>query len=114
MPSKKKSKGVLERIGDAASSAAEVVINAGSKAMHAVGDMMPAQHTQSRESFFQSREGQEFETCPEGDGAGFQNQEGCAEEENCCAFDQESSVEESSADSIREADTFDQTKAAGR
>ncbi len=45
MPSKKKSKGVLERIGDAATSAAEVVINAGSKAMHAVGDMMPARST---------------------------------------------------------------------
>ena len=42
MPSKKKSKGVLERIGDVATSAAEVVINAGSKAIHAVGDMMPA------------------------------------------------------------------------
>jgi hypothetical protein len=39
---KKKSKGVLERIGDAASSAAEVVIDAGSKAVHAVGEMMPA------------------------------------------------------------------------
>jgi hypothetical protein len=45
MPSKKKSKGVLERIGDAATSAAEVVINAGSKAMHAVGDMMPTRST---------------------------------------------------------------------
>jgi hypothetical protein len=45
MPSKKKSKGVLERIGDAATSAAEVVINAGSKAMHAVGDMMPTGST---------------------------------------------------------------------
>ena len=42
MPRKKVSKGVLERIGDAATSAAEVVIKAGSKAMHAVGDMMPA------------------------------------------------------------------------
>jgi hypothetical protein len=45
MPSKKKTKGVLERIGDAASSAAEVVINAGSKAVHAVGDMMPIRST---------------------------------------------------------------------
>ncbi len=45
MLSKKKSKGVLERIGDAATSAAEVVINAGSKAMHAVGDMMPTRGT---------------------------------------------------------------------
>jgi hypothetical protein len=42
MPSKKKAKGVLERIGGAATSAAEVVITAGSKAIHAVGDMMPA------------------------------------------------------------------------
>ena len=41
MASKKKSKGVLERIGEATSSAAEVVIDAGSKAIHAVGDMMP-------------------------------------------------------------------------
>ena len=41
MPSKKKSKGVLERIGDVASSAAEVVVDAGSKAIHAVGDLMP-------------------------------------------------------------------------
>jgi hypothetical protein len=42
MPSKKKSKGVLERIGNAASSAAEVALDAGSKAVHAVGDMMPS------------------------------------------------------------------------
>lgn len=42
MASKKKSQGVLKRIGDMASSAAEVVIDAGSKAMHAVGDMMPS------------------------------------------------------------------------
>jgi hypothetical protein len=42
MPSKKKSKGVLERIGNAASSAAEVVLDAGSKAVHAVGDLMPS------------------------------------------------------------------------
>jgi hypothetical protein len=46
MPSKKKSKGVLERIGDAATSAAEVVIDAGSKAIHAVGDMMPTGSSQ--------------------------------------------------------------------
>ena len=42
MATKKKSKGVLERIGDVATSAAEVVIDAGSKAVHAVGDMMPS------------------------------------------------------------------------
>jgi hypothetical protein len=42
MPTKKKSKGVLERIGSAASSAAEVVLDAGSKAVHAVGDLMPS------------------------------------------------------------------------
>jgi hypothetical protein len=42
MASKKKSKGVLERIGAAATTAAEVVIDAGSKTIHAVGDMMPA------------------------------------------------------------------------
>ena len=41
MPSKKKSKGVLECIGDAASSAAEVVVDASSKAVHAVGELMP-------------------------------------------------------------------------
>ncbi len=80
--------------------------------MHAVGDMMPAQHTKRREGFFQSRKGQEFETCPEDNGAGFQNQEGGAEEENRFALEQESCVEESSADSIREARTSYQTKAA--
>jgi hypothetical protein len=42
MPKSKKSKGVLERIGEVATSAAEVVIDAGSKAMHAVGNMMPS------------------------------------------------------------------------
>ena len=41
MPSKKHSRGVLQRIGDAATSAAGVVINVGSKALHAVGDMLP-------------------------------------------------------------------------
>ena len=46
MPSKKKSKGVLERIGDVASSAAEVVVDAGSKAIHAVGDLMPSGSSQ--------------------------------------------------------------------
>src|SRR4051812_30110903 len=40
--SKKKSKGVLETIGDAVSSGAEAVVDAGSKAIHSVGDMMPA------------------------------------------------------------------------
>jgi hypothetical protein len=48
MPSKKKSKGVLERIGDVASSAAEVVVDAGSKAIHAVGDMMPSGSSKKR------------------------------------------------------------------
>jgi hypothetical protein len=43
MPGKKKSKGVLERIGDVATSAAEVVVDAGSKAMHAIGDLMPSE-----------------------------------------------------------------------
>ena len=41
MATKKKSKSVLTRIGDVATSAAEVVIDVSSKAMHAVGDMMP-------------------------------------------------------------------------
>jgi hypothetical protein len=41
MPSKKRSKGVLERMGDVAASAAEIVIDASSKAIHAVGDLMP-------------------------------------------------------------------------
>jgi hypothetical protein len=48
MPGKKKSKGVLERIGDVASSAAEVVVDAGSKAIHAVGDMMPSGSSKKR------------------------------------------------------------------
>ena len=47
MASKKKSKGVLERISDAAAAAAGVVIDAGSKAMHAVGGMMPTGTTQN-------------------------------------------------------------------
>ena len=46
MPSKKRSKGVLERIGDAATSAAESVVDAGSKAIHAVGDLMPSGSSQ--------------------------------------------------------------------
>jgi hypothetical protein len=46
MPSKKKSKGVLRRIGEAATSAAEVVIDAGSKAIHAVGEMIPTGSSQ--------------------------------------------------------------------
>jgi hypothetical protein len=46
MPTKKKAKGVLERIGDVASSAAEVVVDAGSKAIHAVGDLMPTGSSQ--------------------------------------------------------------------
>jgi hypothetical protein len=41
MATKKKSKGVLERIGDAVTTGAEVVIDAGAKAVHAVGDMLP-------------------------------------------------------------------------
>jgi hypothetical protein len=48
MPSKKKSKGVLERIGDVATSAAGVVVDAGSKAIHAVGDLMPTGFPQKR------------------------------------------------------------------
>jgi hypothetical protein len=39
--SKKKSKGVLRKIGDAVAAGAEVVVDAGSAAIHAVGDMMP-------------------------------------------------------------------------
>jgi hypothetical protein len=46
MPSKKKPKGVLERIGDVASSAAEVVVDAGSKAVHAVANLMPSGSSQ--------------------------------------------------------------------
>lgn len=38
---KKKSKSVLERIGDAVTTGAEAVLDAGSKAIHSVGDMMP-------------------------------------------------------------------------
>jgi hypothetical protein len=48
MASKKKSKGVLKTIGDVATSAAEVVIDAGSKAVHAVGDMMPSGSSKKR------------------------------------------------------------------
>ena len=42
---KKKSKGVLEKIGDAVAAGAEAVIDAGSKAIHTVGDMMPTGKT---------------------------------------------------------------------
>jgi hypothetical protein len=38
---KKKSKGVLGKIGDAVATGAEAVVDAGSKAIHAVGDLMP-------------------------------------------------------------------------
>jgi hypothetical protein len=41
MATKKKPKGVLEKIGDAVSAGAEAVVDAGSKAVHAVGDLMP-------------------------------------------------------------------------
>src|SRR4051794_23810414 len=41
MATKKKSKGVLEQIGDAVSTGAEAVIDAGSKAVQAVGDLLP-------------------------------------------------------------------------
>jgi hypothetical protein len=39
---KTKSKGVLGKIGDAVATGAEAVIDAGSKALHAVGDLMPS------------------------------------------------------------------------
>jgi hypothetical protein len=39
---KKKSKGVIEKIGDAVSASAEAVYDAGAKAVHAVGDLLPA------------------------------------------------------------------------
>jgi hypothetical protein len=39
---KKKSKGVLEKIGDAVVTGAEAVYDAGAKAVHAVGDLLPA------------------------------------------------------------------------
>ena len=42
---KKKSKGVLEKIGDAVTAGAEAVVDAGSKAIHTVGDMMPTGKT---------------------------------------------------------------------
>jgi histone H1/5 len=38
----KKSKGVLQQIGDAVTAGAEAVIDAGAKAAHAVGDLLPA------------------------------------------------------------------------
>jgi hypothetical protein len=41
MATKKKSKGVLEKIGDAMATGAEAVVDAGSKAIHAVGDLLP-------------------------------------------------------------------------
>jgi DNA polymerase III subunit epsilon len=43
--SKKKPKGVLQRIGDAVATGAEAVIDAGAKAIHTVGEMMPAAKT---------------------------------------------------------------------
>jgi hypothetical protein len=45
MAKKKKSKGVLEKIGDAVATGTEAVIDAGSKAIHAVGEMMPTGKT---------------------------------------------------------------------
>ena len=42
---KKKSKGVLERIGDAVTTGAEAVMDAGSKAIDTVGDMLPTGKT---------------------------------------------------------------------
>src|SRR3954452_18961459 len=42
---KKKAKGVLEKITDAVSSGAEVVVDAGSRAVHAIGDLLPAAKT---------------------------------------------------------------------
>ena len=42
---KKKSKGVLKRIGDAVAAGAEVVIDAGEKAVHTIGDLLPAGKT---------------------------------------------------------------------
>ena len=42
---KKKSKGVLEKIGNAVAAGAEVVVNAGAKVVHSVGEMMPTGKT---------------------------------------------------------------------
>ncbi len=42
---KKKSKGVLKKIGEAVASGAEVVIDAGAKVVHSVGEMMPTGKT---------------------------------------------------------------------
>src|ERR1700727_2798715 len=41
MAIKKKPKGVLEKIGDVVSSGAEAVVDAGAKAIHAVGELLP-------------------------------------------------------------------------
>jgi hypothetical protein len=41
MATKKKSKGVLEKIGDAVATGAEAVVDAGSKAIHSIGDLLP-------------------------------------------------------------------------
>lgn len=43
----KKKKGVLAQIGDAVATGAEVVIDAGAKAIHTVGEMMPGGHSDS-------------------------------------------------------------------
>lgn len=42
MATKKKAKGVLGQIGDAVAAGAGAVADAGSKAIHAVGDLLPA------------------------------------------------------------------------
>src|SRR4051812_14336001 len=47
---KKKPKGVLEKIGDAVSAGAEAAIDAGSKVIHSVGDMMPTGETTPKRS----------------------------------------------------------------
>ena len=42
MATKKKTKGVMEKIGDAIAAGAEAVYDTGAKAIHAVGEMIPA------------------------------------------------------------------------
>ena len=98
MPSKKKSKGVLERIGNAATSAAEVVINAGSKAMHAVGDMMPSGSTpKGAKASSKAGKAKTSKSGPKAMAKASKSREGAGEEKNGSTLDQENAVEESSA-----------------
>ena len=56
---KKKSKGVLEKIGNAVAAGAEVVVDAGAKVVHSVGEMMPTGKTPPKREDVAQGQGQE-------------------------------------------------------